>query len=268
MKKLLIFYLLLITLICSSCGGYQIDGLKYEKIEANHLIQDETISSYLLIKSSPNEKGKMYYNITLYCDFLRGTGRYFHYYQVDYKNQNDKYVQYYHIFDYSETYRKYAQKFAPHERTDGIKEIAVSIDYEYKLDSEEVINDNLKYHEDIITFDQTKYDYCKGLTLETNPFIVSMDKIDSENKYKFNVISTSEGNIGHFDMQVFAITKDGEIFPFYGIYHYELQRGSYSTLSYEEVINSFEISEFFFELRYFKDESGNFENYCQIIPNN
>lgn len=259
MKKIIIFYMLIMLLCLSSCGGYQIEGLQYPVIEAEHNIESETVSSYLLIKSSIVDE-KMYYNFTIYSDFLRGTGRYYHYYQVDYKTNNDTIIQYYHVFDYTETERKYAQKFAPHERIDKLDEFNVAIDYEYKLDSEVVINETLKYHEDIIKLeDLDKY------VNSDNIFDVILDKIDSENKYKFTIKFSEE--LGHFDFQAFIKTTDGEIFPFYGIYHYELKRGNYTTLSYEELASNIKIDEIYYKIIYYSNESANGLNYYGIIKN-
>ena len=203
----------------------------------------------------------MVYNLTIYSDFLKGTGRYYHYYQVDYKLLNDKIMQYYHIFTYEETERKYAQKFAPHEMIDGIKEFDVAIDYEYKLDSEEVIKNVLKYHEDIITFNQDDYNDSGS-----SKFIVTLDKVLEENKYKFNVDFNDESG-GHFDLQVFALTDKEEVFPFYGVYHYELQRGAYSTITYEQIEKNVKIKSFYYKLNYYNSEDGKFTSFTGKIEN-
>lgn len=254
-KYILIIFALIFILFLSSCGGYKIEGLKYQKIEADHNLNDDNISSYLLIKSQleNNDSNQMIYNITFYSDFLRGTGRYYHYYQVDYKDLDDKIHQYYHVFDYSETERKYAQKFAPHEVINGISEVDVAIEYEFILDSVEPITNVLTYHEDII-----KYNDIKDLNSSNdNLFEVILDKISEDNKYKFSINIIEEINSGHFDFQAFALTSDGKVFPFYGIYHYEVQRGDYSTLSYEEIDSSINISSFIYVIKYYKDNANN-----------
>ena len=260
MKKVLILYILIIAFSLVGCSK-NIERLQYEKIDAPHLVSDDSISSYMLIKSSPNEEGKMVYNLTIYSDFLKGTGRYYHYYQVDYKLLNDKIMQYYHIFTYEETERKYAQKFAPHEMIDGIKEFNVAINYEYKLDSEEVINKVLKYHEDIIGF-KVNIDYFNG---NNGEFIVNLDKVEEENKYKFG-IDFSETS-GHFDFQAFIETSYGEVYPFYGIYHYELQRGNYSTITYEKVDESIKIKAFYYILNYYSSNNEEYSTFAGIINN-
>ena len=151
------------------------------------------------------------------------------------------------MFDYTETERKYAQKFAPHERIDNLDDFSVAIDYEYKLDSEVVINETLKYHEEIIKIE----DISKYVNSD-NIFNVILDKIDSENKYKFTINFSEE--LDHFDFQAFIKTTDGKLFPFYGIYHYELKRGNYTTLSYEELASNIKIDEIYYK-------SGNM--YCK-----
>lgn len=250
-KYIIIILTFAILFFLTSCGGYKIEGLKYDKIEAHHNLYDENISSYILIKSQPDLDSKnMVYNITFYSDFLRGTGRYYHYYQVDYKDSENTIHQYYHVFDYSETERKYAQKFAPHEIIDGINEIDCAIEYEYKLDDINPITNVLKYHEDIIKYNKSDFnELC-----DSDLFNVSLDKIEKENKYKFTISVEENLFSGHFDFQAFALTKDGSVFPFYGIYHYEVQRGDYLTLSYEEIDKKIEVVSFYYILNYYYDD--------------
>lgn len=243
-KSLLLLLLLTVSAFMISCKEEA--GLKYEKIEAPHNIISEDVSSYFTV-SSKLVDDKFYYSLVIYANFLQGTSRYYNYFQVDYKTINDEIKQYYHNFTFEDSVeRNYAQRFLPIQQLDELVEFDVLFNYEYKIGEEKIEND-LLYHEDVLKLSDD--DMSKALN-ENDDFSFTYDAINGENnKLKIN-LEFSELNGGHLDFQTWIKTKSGNVVPFYGVYHYQVERGSFKTISYE-VLGNVEIDEIYIKINYY-----------------
>lgn len=242
-KSLFLILLIMFSAFIVSCKDDS--GLKYKKIEASHNILSEDISSYLTV-SSKMLNDELYYSLIIYSDFLQGNSRYYNYYQVDYKTINNEINQYYHNFTFEDAnQRSYAQRFLPFQKVNEINEFDVLISYEYKKNDEKIVND-LLYHEDILKLSDK--DVNNALN-ESDFYDFSYDFISDEiNKLKIN-LCFNELNSGHLDFQTWIKTENGKLVPFFGVYHYQVERGNYKTISYEEINE--QISEIYIKINYY-----------------
>lgn len=240
-KSLFLLLLILVSMFLISCKDEA--GLKYEKIEAEHNIINEDVSSYFTV-SSKLVNDKYYYSLVIYANFLQGTSRYYNYYQVDYKTINNEIKQYYHNFTFEDSVdRNYAQRFLPVQQLDELVEFDVLFNYEYKKDDEKIEKD-LLYHEDVLKLSDD--DISKALN-ESDSFSFTYDDINGETKKLKINLEFSDLELGHLDFQTWIKTKNGKIIPFYGVYHYQVERGSFKTISYEELGN-IEIDEIYIKI--------------------
>lgn len=249
MKKYLSFLLIFISLFLISCASEE-KGLKYEKIEAEHLVSDESISSYLVLKSKLIDE-KMHHSLTIYSNFLKGTGRYYHYYQVDYLTNDGDIEQYYHLFNMTDNdERKYSQNFLPYYKFSGVKEFDVLFEYEYILNEEKIVN-QIKYHEDVLSFEEDEKKYSD--TLENVE--IKYNEIFKDEKKFYNInIDFEELDSGHIDLQSWILTSNGELYPFFGVYHYQLDRGDYNSIEYDEIDKNLEIEKIYFKINHYYDD--------------
>ena len=261
MKKYFSFLLILLSLFLVSCTEKE-KGLKYEKIDAEHLISDESISSYLVLRSRLMDDD-MYHSLTIYSNFLKGTGRYYHYYQVDYLTNSGDIEQYYHLFNITDNdERKYSQNFLPYYKFSGVKEFDVLFEYEYIINEEKIVN-QIKYHEEVLTIDESKENYSDKLE---DVDIKYSELLKDERKYYNINIDFKDLNSGHIDLQSWILTSDGKLYPFLGIYHYQLDRGNYDSIGYEEIDKNIEIVKIYFKINHYYDEKV--DSYLYQIKNN
>ena len=75
MKKSLLILLIILSLFAFGCKKEK--RLKYNKIEAEHVIEDQYMSSFVLLKTIPHEGNikDLRHSITVFCDFLKILGR-------------------------------------------------------------------------------------------------------------------------------------------------------------------------------------------------
>ena len=79
-----------------------------------------------------------------------------------------------------------------------------------------------------------------------------LDSIIEEDSNKYKVtINFSDLENGHFDFQAWFKLTSGEVVPFFGVYHYEVKRGSFVTLSYEKLPKDIVIKELYYTLNYY-----------------
>lgn len=241
-KTIILSLVIVLSILLVGCNNSS-SGLKYTKIEADHLITSDDISSYITI-SSKKVNGDMYYSLVIYSDFLRGTSRYYNYYQVDYETES-KIEQYYHNFVFEDANkRKYAQRFLPFQKLDEIKKIDVLFSYEYK-NLEEEVKDELKYHEKILNFSTS----ITNVTNNENAFNFTVDEVSLDEGYGYKVnLDFDCFNSGHIDFQTWIVDEKEELVPFFGVYHYQVERGNYRSISYEEL--SDRISKIYLQLVY------------------
>lgn len=252
MKKTVVLILILvINVLLIGCKNDSV-GLKYEKIAADHLISSDGVSSYMTVISKKTD-GDMYYSLTVYSDFLKGTSRYYNYYQVDYLT-DDGIKQYYHNFVFEDAdKRKYAQNFLPYQKIDEIKSFDVLFSYEYK-ENEEVIKNDLKYHEEILKLTEEE----KKLISKFSEFNFYVDtKVIDENNigYKIN-LDINDIETGHLDFQTWIETGDGDILPFYGVYHYQTERGNYKDVGYEKLDINTKIKKMYLKIEHYSENNN------------
>ena len=217
MKKSLLILLIILSLFAFGCKKEK--RLKYNKIEAEHVIEDQYMSSFVLLKTIPHEGNMkdLRHSITVFCDFLKGSGRYYHYYQVDYTSNDDEIDQYYHVFN----------------NQDG---------------------DERKYYQNVITLDEDLDEF----KTEINDFeFIVNEVVKEEEDYNLYNIFFNIGDLkgGHIDLQTWIETSDNQLFPFVGIYHYQLDRGNYETYGYERIDKKVNVNKVYFKVNYYKDNN-------------
>ncbi|MDD3348254.1 MAG: hypothetical protein PHD85_01205 [Bacilli bacterium] len=267
MKKWLIL-LLFGLLFISGCS--RMKGLQYEKILAEHEIYNQDLNSYLLVNGKPvleKESIKIKYAITIYANIIAGTGRYFNYYQVDWTTDTGRIDQYYHIFNEDARKRSYAQNFFPYNYVYGslITKIDVLFDYEY-LQQEESVEAKIMYSEDLLTLNASELDSSKfASTLENYQIelIAIKRKMEDFNRFKLNIGFLNLDQESHIDFQSWIVTNDDKIYPFYGIYHYQLSNGDYISVGDEMIDNIIDFKEMFCKIKYYHN-SDVYEEYYKM----
>ncbi len=233
-KKLLLFYILLMVLVLVGCK--KDEEFIPDIITGNHTVIDEDLDIYLLVQGKPINN-ELNYAITIYSDFNKGerTSRHYSYYQVDYYTNDSKMEQYYHLFDYitDGTERSYAQQFLPYNKlSDTLKELFVKFEYSYMI-GEVVYERELTFKEEVIIFDDRKNYLTEISDYSVNISKTLDDKENSRFKLSLNVNKEKEG---HLDFTAFVKLSDGNIYPLYGLYHYNFERGNYASVS-DTIIN-------------------------------
>ena len=267
MKKWLIL-LLFGLLFISGCS--RMKGLQYEKILAEHEIYNQDLNSYLLVNGKPvleKESIKIKYAITIYANIIAGTGRYFNYYQVDWTTDTGRIDQYYHIFNEDARKRSYAQNFFPYNYVYGslITKIDVLFDYEY-LQQEESVEAKIMYSEDLLTLNASELDSSKfASTLENYQIelIAIKRKMEDFNRFKLNIGFLNLDQESHIDFQSWIVTNDDKIYPFYGIYHYQLSNGDYISVGDEMIDNIIDFKEMFCKIKYYHNSDA-YEEYYKM----
>ena len=255
MKKYLIF-LLLVLLFLTGCS--KLKGLQYEKIEASHVVYDEDVSSYFLLYGKPvleNNSIGLKYSITIYSNIKTGNSRYFNYYQVDWTTDTNYIDQYYHIFVEDARKRSYAQNFFPYNYIEGnrIKTIDVMFDYEYVIDEIKTIT-KATYSEEIMNISKNDLDDLKFVEELQNYDIKLLGEKRPEedfNRFKLNIGFIDLNEISHIDFQSWIVTKDQEIYPFFGIYHYQLTNVDFISVSDETVSDAISCDELYCQIKYY-----------------
>lgn len=264
MYFLLIGLVLFVTFIANGCG----ENIEYtpptpdevenfQKISGSHTIVDEDVSSYILIKNRPY-KDELLYSMTIYMDFYRGerTNRFYEYYQIDYYLQDDTFGYDYHLFDNIDGAKRiYGQNFMPFYNIGGVvKNVKYQIKYSFDMKNKETneietFNKVINYSEDLISFDSNaKYSQtCEDFIFEFNDCSINGEKY---NRYKLNMIINNDKS-GHIDMQSFIECKDGKIYPYLGIYHYNLERGNFNSVSDDKIDKEYEINKVYYIVNYY-----------------
>jgi len=257
MKKYFIVLLLLLCFLAGCGGEEEYEPMKpedregFEKISAEHTIVDEDVSSYIVIKNKPL-KDQILSSITLYMNFEKGnrTSRYYEYYQFDYYLENDTFGTHYHDFDKIDgAKRNYGQNFMPYYN------LKSSIDYfnflsEYSFnmkdetDKDVLYEKELKFKEEIIKFDSSA-DFKNVDEKFEFVFIKTSNDNEKYNRYKLNIYPNIDDFVGHLDIQCF-IECGNDIYPYLGLYHYNISNGKYVTVSDELLDKAYTIDKLYF----------------------
>lgn len=278
MKKYLIIILLLFCMLAGCGGEEEYEPMKpedregFEKITAEHTIIDEDVSTYLLVKNKPF-KNQLLYSITLYMDFEKGnrTSRYYEYYQMDYYLDNGKFGTHYHDFDRIDgAQRKYGQNFMPYYNIgSNIQYFNFLSQYSFMMknenDKDVLYEKELKYKEEIITFESD----ANYIVINKNnnnemfdfKFVKQSNEGEKYNRYKLNIYPEFNGDksfVGHLDIQCFI--KCGEdIYPYLGLYHYNIQNGDYVSVSDELLDKTYNIEKLYFIINKYDNNTTNLE---------
>ena len=257
-KRLFICLLLLMVLLVTGCNKNKENDEDFtpEVLEGTHTIAEQDLDIYLLVQGKP-VNGELKYAITIYSDFKKEnrTSRHYSYYQVDY--YTDKLNQYYHFFDYATdgTERSYAQQFLPYNKlSDRLKEIVVMFEYSFMI-GEVVYEEKCTFKEEMISFDNSK-EYLN----EINDYNVSITKtLDEDENSRFKLsININHNRKGHLDFTAFVKLSDGNIYPLYGLYHYNFDRGNYLSVSDTIIKGDVEIENIYYVFNeYLTDETKN-----------
>lgn len=231
-KRICIYLLLVMLILITGCKKNKVDeDFTPNILEGTHTIIENDLDIYLLIQGKPINN-ELKYAITVYSDFKKEnrTSRHYSYYQVDYYTNDSNRNQYYHFFDYATdgTERSYAQQFLPYNKlSDKLKEVIVMFEYSFMI-GEVVYEEKCTFKEEMISFDSNK-NYLDEIT----DYNVSISKtLDENQNSRFKLaIDINHEKVGHLDFTAFVKLNDGNIYPLYGLYHYNFDRGNYVSVS-------------------------------------
>ena len=266
MKKYLSFILFVLLIFSMSCTKNKSgdenkeEEFKILEFDAKHEydLLDNNIYSYMIVKGKPTENG-FNQSLTFYSFIIKNNivGRDYEYFQVDYY-KNDKKETYYHIFDAQDDYSGlYAQNFMPYIVSEKITSFKALVKYSYHLkDTNELVNKEVTYKEDVITFDKNK-DFSLDKPVGFNLLFYETDNsTDLINSYKLMLNFDDKVYIdGHFDFQVF-LEIDDEVLPFYGVYNYPVVCGSFLTISDEKIDKKYNIKSIYWDIIHYT-KNGN-----------
>jgi len=247
-------------------------GLQYDKIVAEHEVYHPDLNSYVLINAKPvleKDTIKVKYAITIYANIVAGTGRYFNYYQVDWTTDTGKIDQYYHIFKEDARKRSYAQNFFPYNYVDGkqITKVDILYDYEYLL-QEEKIAAKVQYSEEMMRLTPSELTDSKFVNSLENyqiELIALKRKTEVVNRFKLNISFIDLEEASHIDFQSWIVTNDGDIYPFYGIYHYQIDNGDFISVGDEIIADIIDFKEMFCKIKYYHQDEVYQEYYKMNI---
>ena len=235
-----------------------------ELIEASHEINvdSDEVNPYLVVKGMPADNGKIDYSLIIYLNFPRKyqdkvlEQRFYNYLQCDYYAGNEV-TTYFHEFDHGDDdggHLSNAIKFVPRYNTNEVlNKVRCILKYEYSLNNE-INNKEIKFEENILSFDETKF--SDEIENDNYHFEMIINKNEEEdfNRYKFNIDLDDNNITGHYDIQIW-IKCDGEIIPFLGYYHYRAINGDISTVSDEKISIDRNVDVVYYMVRFF-DYSG------------
>ena len=262
-------WFILVLFACLFFAGCRtMKGLQYDKIVAEHEVYHQDLNSYVLINAQPvleKDTIKVKYAITIYANIVAGTGRYFNYYQVDWTTDTGKIDQYYHIFKEDARKRSYAQNFFPYNYVDGkqITKVDILYDYEYLL-QEEKIAAKVQYSEEMMRLmpsELTDSKFVNSLENYQIELIALKRKTEAVNRFKLNIRFIDLEEASHIDFQSWIVTNDGDIYPFYGIYHYQIDNGDFISVGDEIIADIIDFKEMFCKIKYYHQD----EVYQNII---
>lgn len=266
-------WFILVLFTCLFLAGCRtMKGLQYDKIVAEHEVYHPDLNSYVLINAKPvleKDTIKVKYAITIYANIVAGTGRYFNYYQVDWTTDTGKIDQYYHIFKEDARKRSYAQNFFPYNYVDGkqITKVDILYDYEYLL-QEEKIAAKVQYSEEMMRLTPSELTDSKFVNSLENyqiELIALKRKTEVVNRFKLNIRFIDLEEASHIDFQSWIVTNDGDIYPFYGIYHYQIDNGDFISVGDEIIADIIDFKEMFCKIKYYHQDEVYQEYYKMNI---
>jgi len=266
-------WFILVLFACLFLAGCRtMKGLQYDKIIAEHEVYHPDLNSYVLINAKPvleKDTIKVKYAITIYANIVAGTGRYFNYYQVDWTTDTGKIDQYYHIFKEDARKRSYAQNFFPYNYVDGkqITKVDILYDYEYLL-QEEKIAAKVQYSEEMMRLmpsELTDSKFVNSLENYQIELIALKRKTEAVNRFKLNIRFIDLEEASHIDFQSWIVTNDGDIYPFYGIYHYQIDNGDFISVGDEIIADIIDFKEMFCKIKYYHQDEVYQEYYKMNI---
>jgi len=266
-------WFILVLFACLFFAGCRtMKGLQYDKIVAEHEVYHQDLNSYVLINAKPvleKDTIKVKYAITIYANIVAGTGRYFNYYQVDWTTDTGKIDQYYHIFKEDARKRSYAQNFFPYNYVDGkqITKVDILYDYEYLL-QEEKIAAKVQYSEEMMRLmpsELTDSKFVNSLENYQIELIALKRKTEAVNRFKLNIRFIDLEEASHIDFQSWIVTNDGDIYPFYGIYHYQIDNGDFISVGDEIIADIIDFKEMFCKIKYYHQDEVYQEYYKMNI---
>lgn len=259
-KRLFICLLFVMVLLVTGCNKNKEydEDFTPDVLEGTHTIIEKDLDIYLLVQGKP-VNNELNYSITIYSDFKKEnrTSRHYSYYQVDYYTNDLKLEQYYHFFDYitDGTERSYAQQFLPYNKlSDKLKEIIVMFEYSFMI-GEVVYEEKCTFKEEIIEFDKSQ-NYLN----ESNDYNVAISKnLDQDGNSRFKLsIDINHAREGHLDFTAFVELSDGNVYPLYGLYHYNFERGNYLSVSDTVLKGDIEIENIYYVFNeYLSDGTNN-----------
>lgn len=234
MKKILIIFILSISLLnLSACKK----GKDYEpeKIVAEHQFFDDNFYNYIRYINYPysnNNSIIFKQSLTAYMGVKNGTSRSINSYQYDYSHSK---LEIYYNLDPRKleggTLRRFSHEFLPEYLFDEkIKSISGKVNYSYKEDAIEHIKTytfkEIFFNEGFIDSSFTEEKQIVEFT-----FSIISNSNENFNRLKINAIIPKTNNPFHLDFQTFIKTKSGDVYPFLGIYNYNLIDEDYLSIS-------------------------------------
>lgn len=269
MKKIyIVFLLFLFFFVLSSCK--KDDVFIPEEIAAEHQFYDENFYNYIRYINFPYfEKTKTTFkqSLTTYMGIKTGTNRSIDYYQFDYSHS------------YKETYfnveptvldggivRRFSHEFLPESIIKSkINSIYGKIVYSHTID---LITETKTYlfKESFFTTELINSSFSNSNQNDAVLFSFLNNSIKTEPFYRFkiNAIVPKNSTPYHLDFQTYIKTTSNDIYPFMGIYNYNLINEDYISISDLKVDKQIDIEEILIYAEY--NNGKDIEVIKQIIP--
>ena len=90
-------------------------------------------------------------------------------------------------------------------------------------------------------------------------------KTEVVNRFKLNIRFIDLEEASHIDFQSWIVTNDGDIYPFYGIYHYQIDNGDFISVGDEIIADIIDFKEMFCKIKYYHQDEVYQEYYKMNI---
>ncbi len=269
MKKTFLIFIISISIFTlSACN--RLKPFTPEEINAEHQFYDEDFYNYIRYVNFPyikNNTTKFKQSLTTYMGIKNGTGRSIDSYQFDYTHSRLE-----TFFNLEPTMlnggiaRKFSHEFLPeHSFESKIKNISGKIIYSH------IVNDIKEtktylfaesfFDTDIIdpSFSENELDGSLVFTFNNNTI-----NTESYYRFKINAIVSKTNRPYHLDFQTYIKTTSNEIYPFMGIYNYNVIDEDYISISDLKVDKQIDIDSILIYAEY--NDGENIEIIKYIIP--
>lgn len=260
MKKLYLIVILFISIfILTACKKEE--PYAPEKIEAQHQFYEEHFYNYIRYLNFPyyqNNKTMFKQSLTTYMGINNGTSRSINSYQYDYLHSRlETYFNLEPTMLDGGVARKFSHEFLPEYHFETkIKEISGKVVYSHVVDTVKETKTYL-FKEIFFDIDSIDSNFSENNQNDIVKFNFINNTIDSEPYYRFkiNAIIPKTTKPYHLDFQTYIKTTTDEIYPFMGLYNYNLIDEDYISISDLKVDKNINIKSIYIYAEYNNGEN-------------